>query len=114
MPIKSDLQRIDRMTDEDIDYSDIPPLTDEQLSAMRPLRELLPEVARKKRANSTVKVLHNPKPSLRRISLRMPESMLSELKVLANKWDVSYQSLMKIFLAERIDQELRNTTLHNS
>jgi hypothetical protein len=36
----------------------------------------------------------------------MPENMLSELKTLANKWDVSYQSLMKIFLAERIDQEL--------
>jgi hypothetical protein len=48
MPIKSDLQRIDRMSDEDIDYSDIPPLTDEQLAAMRPLRELLPEVAHKK------------------------------------------------------------------
>jgi uncharacterized protein (DUF4415 family) len=38
----SDLARIDKMTDEDIDYSDIPPLTDEQLAAMKPLRDVLP------------------------------------------------------------------------
>ena len=45
MTIKSDLNRIDRMSDDDIDYSDIPPLTDEQMSAMKPLREVFPEVA---------------------------------------------------------------------
>jgi len=39
---KSDLNRIDTMTDQEIDYSDIPPLTDEQLAAMRPLAEVLP------------------------------------------------------------------------
>ena len=32
--------------------------------------------------------------------------MLSELKLLANKWDVPYQSLIKMFLRERIDSEL--------
>ncbi len=47
--IKSDLKRIDAMTDETIDYSDIPPLTDEQLAAMKPLREIIPEVTRKVR-----------------------------------------------------------------
>jgi predicted DNA binding CopG/RHH family protein len=52
-------------------------------------------------------VFPNLKPSLRSISLRLPESMLEELRVLANKRDVPYQSLMKIFLAERINQELR-------
>ena len=41
---KSDLNRIDQMSDHEIDYSDIPPLTDEQLSAMKPLREVLPAV----------------------------------------------------------------------
>lgn len=46
------------------------------------------------------------KPSTRKISLRLSESMLAELKLLANKWDVPYQSLLKMFLAERIDQEL--------
>jgi predicted DNA binding CopG/RHH family protein len=46
------------------------------------------------------------KPSAKTISLRMPESMLNELRLLANKRDVPYQSLIKMFLQERIDQEL--------
>ena len=51
--------------------------------------------------------LPNLKPSVKKISLRLPESMLEELKLLANKKDVPYQSLLKIFLAERIEKELR-------
>ena len=47
------------------------------------------------------------RPSVRSISLRLPESMLEELRLLANKRDVPYQSLMKMFLSERISQELR-------
>ena len=50
--------------------------------------------------------LSNLKPSVKKISLRLPESMLEELKLLANKRDVPYQSLLKIFLAERIEKEL--------
>jgi len=50
--------------------------------------------------------LSNLKPSVKTISLRLPESMLEELKLLANKKDVPYQSLLKIFLAERLKQEL--------
>jgi predicted DNA binding CopG/RHH family protein len=50
------------------------------------------------------------RPSTKTISLRLPESMLNELRVLANKRDVPYQSLIKIFLQERIDQELREKT----
>ncbi|MCD6584785.1 MAG: BrnA antitoxin family protein [Desulfobacteraceae bacterium] len=46
------------------------------------------------------------KPSVKKISLRLPETMIEELKLLANKRDVPYQSLLKIFLAERIQQEL--------
>jgi predicted DNA binding CopG/RHH family protein len=46
------------------------------------------------------------KPSVKKISLRLPEAMLEELKLLANKRDVPYQSLLKIFLAERIEKEL--------
>ncbi len=45
------------------------------------------------------------KPSTKTISLRMPESMLNEIRVLANKRDVPYQSLIKVFLQERIDDE---------
>ena len=52
-------------------------------------------------------VLSRLKPSTKTISLRLPESMLNELRLLANKRDVPYQSLIKIMLQERIDQELR-------
>jgi predicted DNA binding CopG/RHH family protein len=52
-------------------------------------------------------VFPNLRPSVRSISLRLPESMLEELRLLANKRDVPYQSLMKMFLSDRIDQELR-------
>ncbi len=51
-------------------------------------------------------IFSNLKPSVKKISLRLPESMLEELKLLANKRDVPYQSLLKIFLAERIEKEL--------
>lgn len=53
-------------------------------------------------------ILPNLKPSLKTISLRMPELMLAELKLLANKRDVPYQSLIKIFLAERLERELKS------
>jgi predicted DNA binding CopG/RHH family protein len=49
--------------------------------------------------------LPNLKPSTATISLRLPESMLEELKVLANQRDVPYQSLLKVFLAERLAAE---------
>jgi predicted DNA binding CopG/RHH family protein len=52
--------------------------------------------------------LKNLKPSTKTISVRLPESLLDDLKVLANKRDVPYQSLLKIFLAERIRQEMRS------
>ena len=45
------------------------------------------------------------KPSLKSISIRLPESMLAELKILANKKDVPYQSLAKIFIARQIALE---------
>lgn len=47
--LKSNLKKIDQMSDEDIDYSDIAPLTDEQLSEMRPLSELFPELDHQKK-----------------------------------------------------------------
>ena len=52
-------------------------------------------------------MLSNLKPSLKSISLRLPESMIEELKLLANKKAVPYQSLLKIFLTERIGEELK-------
>jgi predicted DNA binding CopG/RHH family protein len=47
------------------------------------------------------------KPATKTISLRMSESMLNELKLLANKMDIPYQSLIKVYLRERIDYDLR-------
>lgn len=57
--------------------------------------------------NSKKGTFPNLKPSTKTISLRLPESMLDELKLIANKRDVPYQSLIKIMLKERIDQEFR-------
>lgn len=51
-------------------------------------------------------VFPNLKPSTESISLRLPKYLLALIKQLANKKDVPYQSLMKIFLAERVDREL--------
>jgi len=51
--------------------------------------------------------LPNLRPSTRTISIRLPEPMIDRLKVLANKRDVPYQSLLKLFVAERIEEELR-------
>ena len=52
-------------------------------------------------------VLPKLRPSTKTISLRLPETMLNELRLIANKQDVPYQSLIKMFLKERIDQELK-------
>ncbi len=51
--------------------------------------------------------LPNLKPTLRTISLRLPVSMIEDLKVMANRRDVPYQSLLKMFLAERLKKERR-------
>jgi len=47
------------------------------------------------------------KPTTESISLRLPGFLLMRIKELANARDVPYQSLMKIFLAERVEKELR-------
>ena len=49
----------------------------------------------------------NLKPSTRTISIRLPESLIEHLKVLANKRDVPYQSLLKMFLIEEVEEEFR-------
>ena len=58
--------------------------------------------------NSTAKrvVFPNLKPSTKTISIRLPESLIEHLKLLANKRDVPYQSLLKIFLSEKVEEEL--------
>ncbi len=48
------------------------------------------------------------KPTTESISLRLPGYLLRRIKEIANSRDVPYQSLMKIFLAERIEKELKS------
>jgi len=47
--------------------------------------------------------LPNLKPSTRSISLRLPVALLERIKIAANERDVPYQSLIKIWLAEKAD-----------
>ena len=46
------------------------------------------------------------RPSTNSVTVRLPQGMLSDLRTLANKRDVPYQSLLKIFLAERLEKEM--------
>jgi predicted DNA binding CopG/RHH family protein len=46
------------------------------------------------------------KPSSRTISIRLPESLVESIKILANKQDVPYQSMLKILLAEKVRESL--------
>src|SRR4030095_6975816 len=50
----------------------------------------------------------NLKPSSRAISIRLPESLIENIKVLANREDVPYQSMMKVLLAEKVTEALRS------
>ena len=52
-------------------------------------------------------VLPKLKPTTRTISLRISESMLEKIRLVANKRDVPYQSLIKMFLKERLDEEFK-------
>lgn len=51
-------------------------------------------------------VFPNLKLSTDTISLRLPAWLLAQVKTLANKRDVPYQSLMKIYLAEKVREEM--------
>ncbi len=51
------------------------------------------------------------RPSLKSISIRLPEDMLAELKILANKKDVPYQSLAKIYLSRQIALERSSSSI---
>ena len=53
-------------------------------------------------------VLPNLKPTTRTISLRLSESMLNQIPLIANQRDMPYQSLIKMFLKDRIKKELKS------
>ena len=58
-------------------------------------------------SKADIVTLSKLKPSTKTISLRLPETMLEEIRTIANKHDVPYQSFIKIILKEKIDQELK-------
>jgi predicted DNA binding CopG/RHH family protein len=60
-------------------------------------------------SKASVVSLPNLKPSTETISLRLPAPLLSDLKALANKRDVPYQSLLKVFVADRVAEEWRSS-----
>ena len=49
----------------------------------------------------------NLKPSVKSISIRLPESLIEALKVLANKRDIPYQSLAKMMLSDQVERALQ-------
>jgi predicted DNA binding CopG/RHH family protein len=53
-------------------------------------------------------VLPNLRPSSQTVSIRLPKPMAEQLKLLANKRDVPYQSLLKMFVAERLKAEFKS------
>ena len=44
------------------------------------------------------------KPSTEKVTVRLPKMLLDDIKMLANRHDVPYQSLMKILLAQKVDE----------
>jgi predicted DNA binding CopG/RHH family protein len=53
-------------------------------------------------SRATMAALPNLKPSTTAISLRLPVHLLEAIKIAANKRDVPYQSLIKMWLAEKV------------
>jgi uncharacterized protein (DUF4415 family) len=87
---KSDLNKIDVMADEDIDFSDIPPLTDEQLATMKPLSEVFPDAIQKKV----------------RITIRLDSDIVSWFKEQVNQGGGgNYQTLINDTLRKHIEQQ---------
>jgi uncharacterized protein (DUF4415 family) len=88
--LKSDLTKLEQMTDEEIDFSDIPPLTDEQLANMKPLRDLLPQAV----------------PNKVRITIRLDADILKWFKdEVGQVGGGSYQALINMALREYIENQ---------
>ncbi|MEK7250372.1 MAG: BrnA antitoxin family protein [Bacteroidota bacterium] len=62
------------------------------------------------KSKAQVAVFPNLKPTSRTISIRLPESLVDGIKVLANKEDVPYQSMLKMLLAEKVREIFEGRT----
>ncbi len=58
-------------------------------------------------------VFPNLKLSSEAISMRLPAPLLAHIKALANEKGVPYQSLMKVYLSDKVDEELRIASPHH-
>ena len=61
-------------------------------------------------SNARLVTFPNLRPTSIAISVRLPATLLTELKLLANARDVPYQSLLKMYLADRVRTERRRTS----
>lgn len=61
------------------------------------------------KSKSVQAVFPNLKATTTSISLRLPDALLAHIKAMANKMDVPYQSLMKMWLAEKLDEVEKQT-----
>lgn len=87
---RDDSEQIDNMADQDIDYSDIPPLTDAQLATMRPLREVLPQAV----------------PNKVRITIRLDADTVQWFKdQIQQAGGGSYQNLINSALRDHIERQ---------
>lgn len=88
--LKSDLAKLEQITDEEIDFSDIPPLTDEQLARMKPLRDVLPQTV----------------PNKVRITIRLDADILNWFKEeVQQAGGGSYQAFINLALREYIKSQ---------
>jgi len=51
-------------------------------------------------------IFPNLRPSTKSISIRLPEALIHSLKTIADRKDVPYQSLMKVYLSEKVREEI--------
>lgn len=58
-------------------------------------------------SRAQISTFHNLKPSTKTISLRLPEGLLERIKIEANKRDMPYQSLIKVWLADDVEESQR-------
>jgi uncharacterized protein (DUF4415 family) len=89
---QTDWERLETMTDEEIDFSDIPPLTESQLRAMRPTAELIPELVQATK---------------QRITIRLDSNIIQFFRQKAADADTNYQTLINAVLR---DFMVRDTT----
>jgi len=86
---QTDWQRLAAMTDEEIDFSDAPELTDEQLAKMRPSVELFPALAQRGK---------------QRITIRLDQEIVGYFKQNAEHSETSYQTLINAALRSFVAQ----------